>query len=132
MHAGGRIVASNPTSGTPIVQFPIGDPIATGGGTTFSRAVSSWYYGDGAKLLNDVNARFGVPGRITPLDTTVSRAIAQRKEGGAFGARVARYLTPRIAIELNVDYAPSAWSSTRASAARSTPLARRSFPPGEI
>jgi hypothetical protein len=107
VHAGGPIVASNPTGGTPLVQFPVGDPIATGGGTTFSRAVSSWYYGDGARLLNDVNARFGVPGRITPLDTTVTRAIVQRKEGAAVGARVARYLTPRIAIELNVDYAPS-------------------------
>jgi hypothetical protein len=107
VHAGGPIVASNPAGGTPIVQFPIGDPVPTGGGTTFTRAVSSWYYGDGARLLNDVNARFGVPGRITPLDSAVSRAIAQRKEGAAFGARVARYLTPRIAIELNVDYAPS-------------------------
>ena len=107
VHAGGRVVSSDPTGGTPIVQFPVGDPVATGGGTTFTRAVSSWYFGDGARLLNDVNARFGVPGRITPLDTAVSRAIGERREGAAYGARVARYLTPRVAVELNVDYAPS-------------------------
>jgi hypothetical protein len=107
VHAGGRVMTSNPTGGTPIVEFPVGEPLPTGGGTTLTRAVSSWYYGDGARLLNDVNARFGVPGRITPLDTAVSRAIAERKEGAVFGARVARYLTRRIALELNVDYAPS-------------------------
>ena len=107
VHAGGRVVSSDPTGGTPIIQFPIGDPVHTGGGTTFTRAVSSWYFGDGARLLNDVNARFGVPGRITPLDTAVSRAIARRKEGAAYGVRVARYLGSRVALELNVDYAPS-------------------------
>jgi hypothetical protein len=107
VHAGGRVVSSNPTGGTPIVQFPIGEPAPTGGGTAFTRAISSWYFGDGARLLNDVNARFGVPGRITPLDTAISRAIAQRKESAAYGARLARYFGNRIALELNVDYAPS-------------------------
>ena len=105
-HAGGRVITSNPTSGTPLAEFPVGEPLPTGGGTSLTRAVSSWYYGDGARLLNDVNARFGVPGRITPLDNAVSRAIAERKEGAVLGARVARYLTRRIAVELNIDYAP--------------------------
>jgi hypothetical protein len=107
VHAGGTVVAGDSAAGTALVQFPIGEPIATGGGGAFSRAVSSWYYGDGARLLNDVNARFGVPGRITPLDNAVTRAIASRREDAAVGARVARYVTPRIALELNVDYAPS-------------------------
>jgi len=107
VHAGGHVMSSNPTSGTPIVEFPVGPPLPTGGGASLTRAVSSWYFGDGARLLNDVNVRFGVPGRITPLDTAVSRAIAERKDGAVFGARVARYLTRRIALELNIDYAPS-------------------------
>jgi len=107
VHAGGNVISSNPAGGTPIVQFPVGDPVPTGGGTSFTRAVSSWYFGDGARLLNDVNARFGVLGRITPLDTAVSRAIAERKDGAVYGARVARYLTPRLAVELDVAYAPS-------------------------
>jgi hypothetical protein len=117
VHAGGRVVSSDPTGGTPILQFPVGDAVPTGGGTSFSRAVSSWYFGDGARLLNDVNARFGVPGRITPLDTAVSRAIGERREGAAYGARVARYLTPRLALELNVDYAPSRLAFTDGVAA---------------
>src|SRR5512132_1490218 len=85
VHAGGRVLSSNPAGGTPLVQFPIGEAIATGGGTTFTRAISSWYFGDGTKLLNDVNARFGVSGRITPLDNAVTRAIAERRERESYG-----------------------------------------------
>jgi hypothetical protein len=107
VHAGGRVVSSDSAGGSPIVQFPAGNAVPTGAGTTFTRAVSSWYFGDGTRLLNDVNVRFGAPGRITPLDNAITRAIAERTEGAAYGARVARYLTPRIALELNADYAPS-------------------------
>jgi hypothetical protein len=107
VHAGGRIAATNPSGGTPLATFPVGSPIATGGGTSTTRALSSWYFGDGTELLNEANARLGVTTRLTPLDPVLTRALAERKEKPAIGIRVARYLTRRAAVEFAVDYAPS-------------------------
>jgi len=101
-HAGG-LIGPSPTTGTPILQFPAGTPI-TMGSLAISRAVPSWFYGDGARLLNDVNTLFNVDARIEALDVTLQQAIAEREGGRSLGARISRDITPRYAVELSVEY----------------------------
>jgi hypothetical protein len=102
VHAGFAF-AGNPTDGTPIAQFPAGAPLSTGFLAT-TRAVSSWYFGDGATLLNQVNAGFNVPSRLTPLDTSLTRAAVRRTDATGFGVRLGRGLTPRLVAEFSLDY----------------------------
>jgi hypothetical protein len=78
------------------------------GGPFESRRVPSWFFGDGAQLLNAIagsNPGFNIPERITPLDPVVNNALADRKGGGSVGFRVSRDLTRRFAAEFNFDYA---------------------------
>src|SRR5262245_19905283 len=84
---GGGLLTSSPTSGTPIAQFPGGAPLATGFGTTTSREVSSWFFGDGSVLLNQVNAGFGVSPRLTPLDGALKKPLSENAGGFAGGVR---------------------------------------------
>ena len=75
-----------------------------------SRYVSSWYFGDGAALLNQWAAAFTIvprTARITPLDPVLTGPAARSSDAGSFGLRVGRRLTPRFTAELNVDYGPS-------------------------
>jgi len=75
-----------------------------------SRYVSSWYFGDGATLLNQQLAAFTITpraARITPLDPVLTRAATRSSTTGTFGLRVGRRLSPRFTAELNVDYGPS-------------------------
>jgi hypothetical protein len=102
-HTGGTF-ASSPAGGTPIAQFPVGTPISTGGPVAGSRAVSSWYFGDGTTLINQVNAGFNVASRLTPLDSMLTRPAVRRTHGAGFGVRVGRALTPRVVAEFNLDY----------------------------
>jgi hypothetical protein len=102
--AGVAVTGAN--GGTGIAEFPAGNPIATGGFTSTTRAVSSWYFGDGAQLLNQVIAGFGVTTRMTPLDGALRTHVAQRNQNVAFGFRLGRTLTPRIDAEFTFDYSP--------------------------
>ena len=102
-HVGGML-ASHPTGGTATLPGP-GLPFTTANGNP-SRLVSSWYLGDGALLLNQVNAALGVPQRITPLDGILTSSIAQRQRGLTLGGRLSRILGPRYTVEVTVDYGP--------------------------
>ena len=52
------------------------DPrIATSSPLFPSRQVSSWLFGDGAALLNDVAAEFGLTERISPLDAVLASPL---------------------------------------------------------
>lgn len=99
-HAGGLFV-TNPSSGTPIREFPVGATLAP---TNTYRAVSSWYFGDGSQILNQANSAFGVAARVVPLDDVLKRRLADRGRGGTFGFRVSRALSPRYAAEFSFDY----------------------------
>lgn len=79
---------------------PAGAPIVTSSPTSPSRAVPSWFFGDGAALLNGANAEFDVPPRITPLDT-VFHALDLGPAASA-GVRVRRQLTRRYSAEIDV------------------------------
>lgn len=77
-----------------------GAPIVTSNPTFPSRAVPSWFFGDGASLLNGVNADFGVAARAVPLDSALQGL--HPGPAGAFGVRVRRRLTPRYSAEIDV------------------------------
>lgn len=101
-HGGGMLVR-NPTSST--VSLPgAGEPFTTGPGQT-SRRVSSWYFGDGATLLNQLRALpfFNLP-LMTSLDPVLGGLLAERRHGGSFGVRVSRALNSRLAAEFSLDY----------------------------
>src|SRR5262245_10854856 len=100
----------------------VGLPQALGGGTATlpppgpslttsnpifpTHQVPSWLFGDGAKLLNDVNTAFGVSGRIVPLDPILGRDGIPTSAMAAFGARLRRRLTSRASLELSLDVLP--------------------------
>ena len=49
-----------------------GAPITTSNPMFPSRRVPSWFFGDGATLLNAVNEQLGLTARITPLDAAIA------------------------------------------------------------
>ncbi len=105
--SGGVSSSSSASSGGAAPTFAPGTPFTTQSGQQ-SRAVSSWYFGDGAGLLNQVQARFaaiaGTPfPEITPLDSALGGNAASRKSGGAFGIRVGRTLTAKLSIEFSAE-----------------------------
>jgi hypothetical protein len=89
-------------SGTPR-PLPAADGFTTINGMT-SAAVSSWFFGDGAALFNRVHATEA----IVPLDPALQQGITRRRGGVNLGFAAARWLSPRLAIEIQGDYAPSA------------------------
>lgn len=101
-HFGGAF-GSQPTGGTPLATFPVGESFVSSA-LRPSRYASTWYFGDGAALLNQIAAAFlSVRARITPLDQVLTRASLERKNGLNFGARVNRRLTSRLTAEFSVD-----------------------------
>ncbi|PYR78662.1 MAG: hypothetical protein DMF86_05380 [Acidobacteria bacterium] len=120
---GGANAPTNPSGGTSALPPP---------GVTFStlvgrdsRRVPSWYFGDGASLLNQIAQSLFTSARITPLDDFARAPIARRRTGASVGARLTRTLSARFSVELAVDYhaaplrlrddATSAVEPTRAS-----------------
>ena len=100
---GGVLTSTNPTSGTSTLP-PIGPdlPLNGPGSLSITRRVPSWYFGDGAAILNEI---IGVrsPARIAPLDPALESRIVERQSGGGFGVRVDRSLSPRFAVEFALD-----------------------------
>lgn len=97
----GGVVAAR-TAGEGSVTLPApGAPIVTSSPIFPSRQVPSWLFGDGTALLNGVNADFGNPGRITPLDAIFAPLDSSRV--AAAGVRVRRRVSGRLAVEISVD-----------------------------
>ena len=97
---GGALVSSNPTGGTSALPTP--GPNIPLGGTSITRRVPSWYFGDGAAILNQIlGARS--PVRIVPLDPILQSPVVERQSGVSFGVRVDRSLTPRFGLEFALD-----------------------------
>lgn len=94
-----------PTGGTSSLP-PAGAPLTTSGPTNPSRRVSTWFLGDGALLLNGVNAEFGVPNRIAALDTALTSLGLTGANAPAFGLRVRRIVSERLTIEFSADMMP--------------------------
>lgn len=103
----GKIGESQGT-GSGISQFPTGPSFTTQDSGNPSRAVPSWYFGDGAALFNEVAADFAARygqnyTRITPLDEVLTSAAARRKGGTTFGFRLTGWLATRVGLEIGFD-----------------------------
>lgn len=83
-----------------------GEPFTTGGGSP-SRRVTSWHFGDGASLLNDVLDSFGRPERVVPLDAVLTQGATDQTVADGFGGRVTRRLTAAMALEVAFEYGSS-------------------------
>lgn len=99
---GGATLANHPTDGRS-AGFEPGGVMTTLTGRP-SRRVSSWYFGDGALLLNQLSAAFGTRARMTPLDEALTTAVVRRRPGGSFGLRVGRALNGRFTAEGSLQY----------------------------
>jgi hypothetical protein len=129
-HAGGGF-RNQPTSGTRISAFPAGESFPT---SSFrpSRYASSWYFGDGALLINEIAAAFigtsAAATRLTPLDPVLTAAGVKRQGGGVVGVRLGRRLTPRLSAELEIDSMAGSLKMTD-SALEGLEATRASFTP---
>jgi hypothetical protein len=95
------------SASTAPVDLPLsGAPITTSSPIVPSRQVPSWFFGDGASLLNAVNAEFALAARITPLDAALG-AMGISADGSAFGARIRRRMSKRVSAEISFDALPS-------------------------
>jgi hypothetical protein len=72
-----------------------------------SRQVPSWYFGDGAKLANQVTAQTGDNVSIIPLDSVLTGASVGRNSGGNFGVRVGHSITRFVLVTISYDQVSS-------------------------
>jgi hypothetical protein len=110
---GGVTQAQSPTGGDASLPDPAA-PFRTLDRVGTSRRVPSWYFGDGAVLLNQVNTAFAISPRITPLDPVLQSSV-DRQGGGLFGVRVSRQLNARFSAEFSFDYSRSQLEMTDAT-----------------
>jgi hypothetical protein len=105
---GGGLVVNNPTDGTASLP-PAGASFTTVVGGFPSRRASSWYFGDGAALLNEILSAFGPAAtqRITALNPVLDGPLVERQNGFDVGVRLSRMINSRFTAELTVDYSPS-------------------------
>ncbi|MDX1385126.1 MAG: hypothetical protein R3190_15850 [Thermoanaerobaculia bacterium] len=104
---GGLFLTGSTAEGTATLPPP-GPAIATSSPVFPSRRVPSWFFGDGALLLNQVNQQFSVTDRIVPLDGALGGAALNTGNGFAAGVRVRRVLTGNLWLEGAVEFYPGA------------------------
>jgi hypothetical protein len=107
---GGLSLDNPPSSGAARLPAP-GAPLTTSSPLFPSREIPSWFFGDGAALLNDVNAAFGLASRLSPLDAAFDSVDFETPNRAAFGVRLRRAISRRVSIELNVDAVPDGVST---------------------
>ncbi len=99
---GGLSLFELPAGGTAALP-PAGPGLPTSGPTNQSRRVPTWFLGDGASLLNGVNAEFGVASRLTPLDAALGALGLTGANAPAVGIRVRRGLGEKWSAELSLE-----------------------------
>jgi hypothetical protein len=97
---GGVVAARTATEGSRTLPAP-GAPLVTSNPTFPTHQVPSWFFGDGASVLNGVNSELGAAGRITPLDAAFGPLASSG--AGAFGVRARRRVSNRVSAEISVD-----------------------------
>jgi hypothetical protein len=75
---GGVLTSTNPETGTSTLppagpDIPLNGPVAT----SITRQVPSWYFGDGAAILNEILGPRS-PARIAPLDPLLESRTVDR------------------------------------------------------
>ena len=118
----GGLSAPFATAGSVTLPAP-GAPIVTSNPTFPTRAVPSWFFADGAALLNGVNQEFNLPSRVVPLDGAFR--MLDQGAAGAAGIRVRRRLTSRYWAE--VDLGTSTGRQAGAQLAPAVETTRASF-----
>lgn len=98
----GAAITRVPDGGT-ITLPPAGLPIATSNPQFPSRGVATWFFADGARLINDASAAFGLPTRIAAFDDALSAFNGGSTTGATFGVRLRRQLTVRTFVEAALD-----------------------------
>jgi hypothetical protein len=98
---GGALIGGGTPKGTSNTPFP-GPTFVMADGTTPTRAVASWYFGDGAALLNQVLQLRGLAPRVDPLDRLPGWPIGTGS-GFDVGARIARHLRGGVWFEASAD-----------------------------
>jgi len=103
-----------------------GATFTTGGGSD-SRHVPSWFFGDGAKLFNDVLAGLGRGESIVPIDPAITGPAIDQTLSNGLGLRVTRALTPVMALEIEGNLTRSTYT-VRQSTKDSLEATSESFP----
>ena len=104
----GGLSAPNPPSRGTTTLPAAGAPLPTSSPAFPSRQIPSWFFGDGALLLNDVNAAFGLSNRISPLDAGLEASAFDAGRRVALGIRARRAMSPAVSLELSVGAVPGA------------------------
>lgn len=87
-----------------------GAPITTSSPMAPSRRVPSWFFGDGATLLNDVASQLDLTTRMTPLDAVIAGIGRTAQNNTSMGARLRYRTAPKVWTELGVDVSSSTTS----------------------
>ena len=101
---GGFASATSPSDGSP-GTLPASTPLSTFPFSQPSRRISSWFFGDGAALINSVNSILAPASRLTAIDPVITSSAASRDSGANVGVRVARRIGSRYFAEATVDFA---------------------------
>ena len=102
---GGLSRGTAASDGSPALPAP-GTPIPSLSPLFPSRRTASWFFGDGAAMLNSVNAEFGVGARITPLDAALTSLGLDYTSAAVLGIRFRRMLADRWSAEISLDLLP--------------------------
>jgi hypothetical protein len=100
---GGFALGRIPASGSTTFPDP-GAPITTSTPTLPSRQTPSWFFGDGASLLNEVLGELALPNRLSPLDAAIAAPGFSSGGKGAFGFRMRRSITRGLSVEFSLDF----------------------------
>jgi hypothetical protein len=104
---GGAAKGMGTANGSSDASFPAGAPFTLVSGQP-SRAVSSWFFGDGAVLMNQVLTQFSAASgitfpRIESLNDAFASSGGKLGAGALFGLRVGRALSSKLGVEFNVE-----------------------------
>jgi hypothetical protein len=119
---GGTLVnrPSTGTSALPAAELP--ENLDTG---FSSRQVPTWFFGDGAALLNTVLTHRGAM-PFVPIDSVLTSAAIARHDGPAFGVTLSKDVGRRYRLEVSIDGAQSAPAFT-SSARAALEMSRANF-----
>jgi hypothetical protein len=95
------VVAGTASDGSRTLP-PAGAPLVTSNPIFPSREVPSWFFGDGAVLLNGVAGELGATATVAPLDPLFGPLRVAR--GGTAGARLRRRFSARTSAEISLDW----------------------------
>ena len=109
-HTGGAWTSAPGNSITPLTPGP---QFTTFNGFT-SRQVRSWYFGDGASMLNTHMQSVALSQRVTDLTPVLTTESTSSSGFSPFGVRASRTMSPRVGMEIGFDWLGSRTFTTDA------------------